>query len=182
MGPCREGSMPPAPHGLRTEGGEGARRRRLRRSINVGGHRGETADCGEDDEDDERHHGRGRRQQSPGFVPTIGREVVARGTDVNVGVGGGGGSGGGTYGLIVNRLALHLNRQTPRGGSLTKFVRTGRRRDQGGWRRRTAAAAARGGRRGWRRFTTTYHPTISVVRGASTLHNNQLRRWKRRRQ
>ena len=152
MGPCREGSMPPAPHGLRTEGGEGARRHRLQRSIDVGGRRGETADCGEDDEDDEHHHGRGRRQQSPGFVPTIGRELVAGGTDVNVGVGGGGGSGGGTYGLIVNRLALHRNRRTPRGGRLTYSVGTGRRRDRGGWRRRTAAAAAaaaaRGGRRG----------------------------------
>jgi hypothetical protein len=94
------------------------------------------------------HRHRRRRQRSPGFVPTIGREVVAGGTDVNVGVGGGGGSGGGTYGLIVNRLALHLNRRTPRGGSLTKSVRTGRIRDRGGWRRRTATA--RGGRRGWR--------------------------------
>jgi hypothetical protein len=81
-------------------------------------------------------------------VPTIGREVVAGGTDVNVGVGGGGGSGGGTYGLIVNRLALHLNRRTPRGGSLTKSVRTGRRRDRGCWRRRTAAAAAAAAARG----------------------------------
>ena len=45
------------------------------------------------------------------------KEVVAGGTDVNVG--GGSGSGGGTYSLIVNRLALHRNRPTPRGGSLT---------------------------------------------------------------
>ena len=49
------------------------------------------------------HRRRRRRQRSPGFVPTIGREVVAGGTDVNVG--GGSGSGGGTW--------------TPRGGSLT---------------------------------------------------------------
>jgi len=69
-------------------------------------------------------------------VLTIGREVVAGGTDVNVG--GGGGSRGGTYGLIVNRLALHRNRRTPRGGSLTYSVGTGRRRDRGGWKRRTA--------------------------------------------
>jgi hypothetical protein len=48
----------------------------------------------------------------------------------------------------VNRLALHLNRRTPRGGSLTKSVRTGRRRDRGGWRRRTAAAAAAAAARG----------------------------------
>ena len=44
------------------------------------------------------HCHRRHRQRSPGFVPMIGREVVAGGTDVNVGVGGGGGSGGGTYG------------------------------------------------------------------------------------
>ena len=63
------------------------------------------------------HRSRRRRQWSPGFVPTIGREVVAGGTDINVR--GGGGSGGGTYGLIVNWLALHRNRRTPRGDSLT---------------------------------------------------------------
>jgi len=81
-------------------------------------------------------------------------------------------AGGGTYGLIVNRLALHRNRRTPLGGRLTFSVGTGRRKDRGGWRRRTAAvAAARGGRRGWRRFTTTYHPTISVARAHYTTIN-----------
>ena len=89
--------------------------------------------------------------------------------------GGGGGSGGGTYGLIVNRLALHRNRRTPRGGRLTYSVGTGRRRDRGGWRRRTAAAAAaRGGRRGWRRFTMTYRPTISVARAHYTTTNKAM--------
>ena len=78
-------------------------------------------------------------------MPTIGWEVVAGGTDVYVG--GEGGSGGGTYGLIMNWLALHWNRRTLCGGSLTYSVGTGRRRDRGGWRRRTAVAvaAARGG-------------------------------------
>ena len=104
------------------------------------------------------HRRRRRRQRSPDLVPTIGREVVAGGNDVNVG--GGGGSGGGTYGLIMNRPALHRNWRTPRGGSLTYSIGTGRRRDRGGWRRRTAAAAAaRGGRKGcpslaWRKRTT----------------------------
>ena len=59
------------------------------------------------------------------------------------GFGGGEGKGGGTYGLIVNRLALR-DWRTPRGGSLTYSVGTGRRRDRGGWRRWTAAAAAGG--------------------------------------
>ena len=82
VGLGREGSMPPA-HGLRTEGGEGARRRRLQRSINVGGQMTTTTGS---------HRHRRHRQRSPGLVPTIGREVVAGGSDVNVG--GGGGSGG----------------------------------------------------------------------------------------
>ena len=42
-----------------------------------------------------RRRRRRRRQRSPGLVPTIGREVAADGTDVNVGGGGGGGGGGG---------------------------------------------------------------------------------------
>ena len=105
--------MPPA-HGLRTEAGEGARRRRLRRSIDVGGCRGKTTKTTTTTGG---HRSRRRRQRSPGFVPAIGREVVAGGTDVNVR--GRGGSGGGTYGLIMNRLALHRNRRTPRGDSLT---------------------------------------------------------------
>ena len=62
------------------------------------------------------------------------------------------GSGGGTYGLIVNRLALQ-NWQTLHGGSLTYSVGTGRRRDQDGWRRRTAAAVAGGAE--W--MATIYH-------------------------
>jgi hypothetical protein len=41
------------------------------------------------------HRRRRRGQRSPGLVPTIGREVVAGGTDVNVGGGGGSGGGGG---------------------------------------------------------------------------------------
>ena len=149
VGPGRNGSMPPA-HGFRTKGGEGARRRCLRRSIDVGGHRARrqiaktttktTTTTGG-------HRRRRRRQRSPGLVPTIGWEVVAGGTDVNVG--GGGGSGGGMYGLIVNWLALHWNRRTLRGGSLTYSVGTGRRRDRaaggGGWRRRWRWHGGRGG-------------------------------------
>ena len=44
------------------------------------------------------------------------------------GFGGGEGNEGGTYGLLVNRLALR-NWQTPHGSSLTYSVGTGRRKD-----------------------------------------------------
>jgi hypothetical protein len=61
--------MPPA-HSLRTEGGEGARRHRLRRSIDVGGRRGKTADRGEDNKDDD-HHGRSPPPAPPSAEPWL---------------------------------------------------------------------------------------------------------------
>ena len=72
---------------------------------------------------------------------------------------------GGTYGLIANRLAL-WNWRTLRGGSLTCEKKRSRRleeQDNGG--------GGGGGGRGWRRFTTTYHPTISVPRAHDTTTN-----------
>jgi hypothetical protein len=65
VGPCRKGSMPPA-HGLRTKGGEGARRHHLGRSIDVGGRRGKTADCGEGGGGRRHRRQRGRRKRQRG--------------------------------------------------------------------------------------------------------------------
>ena len=47
-----------------------------------------------------------RRQRSPGLVPTIGQEVVADGTDVNVGGGSGSGGGGSSNSPPANRSPL----------------------------------------------------------------------------
>ena len=89
----------PLPMAFRPKG-QGARRCHLQRSIDVGGRWGEMADCKDDDEDDN-HHGRSPPpaplSAEPGLVPTIGREVAAGGTDVNVGGGGGVGGGAAWY-------------------------------------------------------------------------------------
>ena len=83
------------------------------------------------------------------------------------------------YGLIVNRLALQPESAEPARRQLDLLRRNWEEKrsrrleeeDGGG-------GNGAGGRRGWRRFTTTYRPTINVARGTSALHNNQLRRWK----
>ena len=101
VGVCTHLLHPPA-HGRWNEGGEGARCCRLQRGIDVGGRRANppparrrirktmtktTTTTGG-------HRRRRRCQRSPGLVPTIGREVAADDTDVNVGEGGRGGWGG----------------------------------------------------------------------------------------
>ena len=60
----------PLPTAFRPRGGKatGDRRRRIRRSIDVGGRRGETADCEDDDEDDD-HHRRSPPPAPPSAEP-----------------------------------------------------------------------------------------------------------------
>jgi hypothetical protein len=157
VGPGRNGSMPPA-HGFRTKGGEGARRRCLRRSIDVGGHRARrqiaktttktTTTTGG-------HRRRRRRQRSPGLVPTIGWEVV------------------GHVRPDCELAGPALESADPAWRQLDLLRRNWEEKRSSGWRRRMAAAvaAARGARRGWRQFTMTYRPTISKARAHYTTIN-----------